>query len=76
MTCAGNAQEICGADLRINIYSSTETITYNTASPNGKSSCGGLTLSDKISIAVSIVGVFVGVPSMLLAIRMWRRLRS
>ena len=68
-TCAGNPQEICGANWRINIYSSTKTVAYSTASPSGTSGGGGLSLSDKMSLGV---GLGVGISSLLISTLMFR----
>ncbi|KAH8787775.1 hypothetical protein BGZ57DRAFT_967889 [Hyaloscypha finlandica] len=66
VTCTGNPKEICGATWRINIYSSTKTVAYSTASPSGTSGGGGLSTSNQIAL---FVGLGLVLPSLLVFVR-------
>lgn len=74
IACVGNPQEICGANWRINIYSSIKAVVDSGPSPSGTSGGGGLSRSDRINLGVGIgVGVGLGLPSLLFTIFMCLR---
>jgi len=67
--CGGNTQLLCGANWRINIYSSTvqvDSATQMNLMTQGclnNTSSGGLSLSDQIALGV---GLGLGIPTLIL----------
>ena len=69
INCAGNPQEICGGNWRINIYSSTETAetTKSTTASPTETPGGGEDTKTSNNIALG-VGIGIGIPTLIATI--------
>jgi hypothetical protein len=80
VACAGNAQEICGANWRINLYRSTATREAATAAANSSigtpdSGSTSRSLTICLSLGVPLASLIVGILGLLFGTGLLVRLR-